>query len=295
MKKVKTVTEETINDTQEEIKDDERKADKFFHFFKNEENYVISLYKVRDRGKAELVEKYENQVPDMMKVREIWGGGTYKLYAHDFNNVLLDTAVIHVAQPPEEFALQNRVDEETILKKMMAYKQLFSGENNGNNEIILKMMEMQNQFSQSISSLIAKMNEKNLEVQLQMEKRFSELIEKQSSQKNGFSELIQAAEFINMIKGESGEQSLFEKIIGNPIFQNIASGFVENLNQPPKQIMSPQISSKEKPNLNIPQNFIDKLTRENKEKGIDNLIRVYKISKVQAETIVEEILKNKGL
>jgi hypothetical protein len=293
-KKVKTTTEEVIQDEPVREKEDtDRKGDRFFNYFREEENYVITLYRVKERGKIELVDKFENQVPDLLKIRENWGGGTYKLYAHDFENNFLDSTVIHVADVPEG-KISGGDNEETFLMKALKYKELLGGGNNNQNEIMLKMMEMQQQFTHSISQLMSKMNEKNLEAQLQIERRFTEVLEKQNVQRNGFGDLIQAAEFINMIKGDAGETSLFDKLIGNPIFQNIASGFVSNLqsNQVAPKNVTPhpaQIGE------GVPKEFIDKLTRENRDKGIENVMKAYKIPRDRAETIIDALLKNKGL
>ena len=291
-KKVKTTTEEIIDEPKDEMTDKDRKSERFFNFFKNEENFVISLYKVGERGKAGLIDKFENCVPDLLKIRDLWGGGTYKLYAHAFDGDLMDSTVVHVEEIPAGSSGGGFDNEEMVLQKALKYKELFGGSNN-NNDIMLKVIEMQSQFSQSITNLISKVNEKSLEAQLQMERRFAEMIEKQNVSKSGFPDLIQAVEFINMIKGDPAETSLIDKIIGNPVFQNIASSFVANAqsaNAPvPKQIE--QIST----NGEIPQEFINKLTLENKEKGIENVMKAYKIDRDRAVVIVDGILKSKGL
>lgn len=302
-KKVKTVTEEVINDEvlgEFDVKD--RKAERFFNFFKKEENYVIYLYKVKERGKAELVEKYESEVPDLLRVRDIWGGGTYKLYAHNFDNELIDTTVVHVASPPEGKNLSHYDNEEAVLQKALKYRELF-GQGTGNNEIMLKVIEMQAQFTQSINSLVSKMNEKNLESQIAMERRFVDMIESLQSKKNGFGDLIQAAEFINMIKGDGGEVSLLDKIISNPIFQNIAGQFISTASHTghavhtghAKQLPKVTVDGSAKKDSEIPQEFIDKITLENRHLGIENVIKAYKIPRDRAETIVDSILKSKGL
>ena len=308
MSKVKTkitTTEETL--PVDEIENDETvkevKANKFFNFFKNEENFTIHLYHTpkNGRGKQELIDKYENELPDMLEIRKTWGGGKFQLFAHDFNNKMIDSCTINVAELPE--GVKNNSDSnppqksrEDVINEIIQMKALFSGDDNSS-AMMIKIMEIQSQSQQQMSLMIATMSEKSMQQQIESERRFSQMIEKMGS-KNSVSEMVEIVSVIDSIRGEGGGSSLLDKVVSNPVVQNIAAGLLA----PPAGSPSPPyqpISTTEKPAKKLseyfPVEFINSLTIDKQQKAIEVIMEKAGKTEDEAKIIVDQLMREKDL
>lgn len=308
-KKKTTIARISSNDGGTEIKpltdsevDDlvkEKKSDRFLRYFKNEKDFTITVYKVGDRGKTSMCEVYENRVPDPINdIRRVWGGGQYKLYAHNFAEPpeLIDSCVLNLEPVPAGSAGAPAPHDlrKELLDDIVKMKTLF-GENGNSEKVMLMLLQMQGEHSKEINKLISDINKSSMENQIRMEQRFSDMLKEMTKQKSSISEITEIMSLVDEIRG-GGEKdsSMFEKVINNPLVQNVAAGLIQNPATPgtlPKKEIAPPVDVY----ALIPDDFKNKVTRENYAKAVEKIATNIGGDTNKAGEIVERILKERGL
>lgn len=295
MAKVITKPDEIEDDVKEEVNEEEvkeRKANKFFHYYKNAQDFTITIYRIKERGKRAFVDKFENSIPDLVDVKRNYGSGQYEFYAHDFSGKLKDTATIYIDENPIiNTAVKNdeNLTEEKFIQKIALYKSIL-GENQGNNnsEVLLKIMETQQKIASELSKVISDNNERVMKAMIESERRMIELT---SNKRSDLSDIKAMIEFIDDLRPDNRpeEKSLLENVLTSPITQNILTGLMAPSSTPVSLPEAPK-----KLSSFFPTEFIAKLNRETRQKAIEAINQ--KINNLtESEKIIDELLKEKGL
>lgn len=288
------------------------KYDKMLNYLReSQDGFIINVYRLGDRNKRSLVTTFENIQPDPIKdIQSVYGGGAYRFYLFVMDDkgkyVFKDTSDLTI-EPPlippindnSKFSGNSRAD---VLQEMRMMSEILGNtggqkDNSGMNDILIKMMENQN-----------KMSENFMKLQLDSERRMSEMIERMNSKKSNVAELLEIADAVNGLRGESGggEQSAIEKIINNPIVQPLLGNMMSSVMSPTVTTPEPVRQVEKKPDINeivsllvskMPSTYIESVTVENAQ---DKITKLYEDNKSQldlnlATLIITKILQNKGV
>jgi len=296
---------EVIEDPEEiEIQEDYFKDTKFTQllnqFKGSDDEFTCTIYRVGERNKRILVDVIDNEIPDPIKdLRDKHGGGKFRIYIHNPDKVLIDSADVNI----EERTIETKTPERSrrdILEELQMMSSMFQKEEKDNSkdtEILLKLMDMQ-----------TKQSERVIQMQMESEQRMQSLILEIQSKKSSLQEIAEIMTFIEGIKSDaqSEPQGTVEKILQHPITQSFLPMLMQNNTSPlpqtpnvpkelpvPKQTKTPSI---EEYVNSLPIAFKEKVTKENANKFIKQLHEKNKnkIDKVQAETIINIVLAEKG-
>lgn len=282
MSKDKKIKEDNIEIEEIEPEEKDRKTERFFSNLADQESFEITVYREGDRGKLELIEKYVNEIPDIISdIRNVYGGGTFRFYANRIEDgkiiERLDYTRTHIAEKinkseekkePENKSYSELVSNLTILKSLMP-------ESSGNNinEVLIAMMKTQNEISQNQTKMFNEQSERLMKFQLESEKRFSSMLEKMSEKKNPVGEIIETVHLIDSLRGSGdGDKSIIEKVLSSPLAVPILQNFLTKKDEKEidfKKFTPEPENGKTKIDImdyikSIPAEMREKITSENK-------------------------------
>lgn len=279
----------------------ETKFDNMLSYLREyDDDYYVTLYKKKDRNKRVMVTRFNNELPDPFDdIQQKFGGGEYRLIVHALSKdtgkyEMIDSADLNIegaditAQPAGQALSSNRQD---VINEIKSIGEIFgnvSRPEKNDNEILIKLMEMQNKISENM-----------MKAQQESERRITDLMIASQAKKPALAELMEIAESINSLRGDSEPQSAVEKILSNPMAQNAISVFLGNMNKnnnPPPPPAKPVKQIKDYIQL-LPPEYVAEVTKENAEIKVQELYENNKnvIDLPLATNIIVEILKSKGV
>lgn len=282
----------------------DRKWERFFNHFKDQNNFVITLYRDLERGAREALERYENRIPDFIEIRETFGAGKYTLYAHDFDWNFLNSATINIGEagkrpggaPAESLDAQ----KQQWLDELLKYKALFGGGSGGGNteHLILEMMKFQGQATQKMTEMISTVQENALKAQVEQEKRFAQLFQAQQGKKTELTEIMAVMDFVEKVRGGGGsDETLLEKVLTSPVTQAAVSYLTAPAAAPAVgAIPAPSGSAPAQKRVSdmVPKDFLAQVTPETKDQAIQAVLPHVGNDQARAAAIIEQILREKG-
>lgn len=158
-----------LTEDDNELREHEKKIERFFNDFNNIESFKIVLYKKDPTGKKRtIVTEFIDRRPDIINdIQQIYGGGSYEMYASkirpDGKTEFLDTVTFNLSEPINGVEKQSTTNddeaENRLLQRMSMMKEIISG--NQNNGIdMLKMLEMMNTFNMQMMNAQQKSEER---------------------------------------------------------------------------------------------------------------------------------------
>lgn len=266
-----------------------------------EEDFYITLYRLKERGKRVAITKFYNVLPDQFEdIQKKYGGGEYRLIVHakdksDGKYKMVDSADINIenietSQPTQQNNTPNR---EQFLQEVKTISEIFSShpksDSGNSNDLLMKLMDMQ-----------TKMTTDMMKFQQDSERRMTDMLMQMNSKKPALNEFLEIAETISMLKGESEPQSMTEKILSNPNIQPVLISGLNKLNSFFSSSPEEKQPVQEKPKAAdilklLPPEYIAKVNKENAEKMALILYEKNKnnIDMATASAIILEILKSK--
>lgn len=303
---------EETGDMPEITEDLSTKYDKMLNYLRESpDGFFINVYRLGDRNKRSFVTRFENIQPDPVKdIQAVYGGGNYRFYLFIIDEkgkyIFKDTSDLNIepplTPPVNDTVKASGTSRTDVLQEMRMMSEILGNtggqkESSGMNDILLKMMENQNHMSENF-----------MKMQLESERRMSEMIERMNSKKSNVTELLEIADAVNGLRGDSNsEKSVIEKIVDNPIFQPIIGNMMSGVMTPAVQpAPAPVPVEKAKPDVNtiidiviskMPQAYIESVNVENAEAKINKMVKDNpdSLDLNLATLIISKILQNKGV
>lgn len=287
---MKTIKEEI--EKNEIIENDENiKTNTFFKKFNpdGEEYFQISLYKIQDRNKRQWLNDYEKIIPTRNEIRDEYGAGTYWLYALDEKGNLLDSCQIHIGEPIKKDVLTHIPDRKEVINELKELLSVVQPQHQDNNKDLLKMIvEMNVKMNEKITELVLQMKESITKTQIESERKMFELIKEMQSKKTDIKDLLESMQILDELRGD--------KQTDNNEILDVIKMFSPAL-MPMLQNNVKITQQKQENSTNEFQQFYNSITKEN---ALTTAKMLYeknkeKLTEEQANTIIQEILKKKGL
>jgi hypothetical protein len=293
--KLKETIEEKIDEKFDEIKETiEEKNLKTNEFFKKfnpdgDEYFQISLYKIQDRNKRQWLNDYEKIIPTRNEIRDEYGAGTYWLYALDEKGNLLDSCQIHIGEPIKKDIPTHIPDRKEVINELKELLSVVQPQQQDNNKDLLKMIvEMNVKMNEKITELVLQMKESITKTQIESERKMFELIKEIQSKKTDIKDLLESMQILDELRGDKQNEN-------NEIL-DVIKMFSPAL-MPMLQNNLKITQQKQENTTNEFQQFYNSITKENALTMAKMLYEKNKekLTEEQANTIVQEILKQKGL
>jgi len=300
-----------INNPNEDeiIEQDNLKEPKPLRFFSKfipteGEDFHIIIYRLDPRNKQTYLDEYNNMMPSMSEIRELYGVGSYKIFAYNAAREMIDSCNINVgagAGTQTEIKNPAGVSKKEILEEMKQYKEILGdsghNDNSGISDVLIKLMDMQQKNTESTMRIVSEMKESLLKNQIESERKFFELLKSQEGKKGTVAEIMEVVEFVENIRG-TNENSLLEKIL--PYAQPLLSGVMGTKLLPEltgkKEKKEPAIDY-ETILKSIPEDFKKLVTKENKSEFSNKVYEGNKnlVTKEQCDILIDMILKERGI
>lgn len=276
------ILEQTTTDTDENIK-----TNTFFKKFNpdGDSYFQISLYKIQDRNKRQWLNDYEKLIPTRNEIRDEYGAGTYWLYALDENGNLLDSCQIHIGEPVKKETHQpvQNIDRKEIINELKELVSVIQPKDGTDKELLKMIIELNARTNEKMTELIMEIKESTTKAQIETEKRMIELIKEQGTKKNDLKELLESMQILDELRGDTPKETNEINDILKMFLPALQPMLQNNVKVTPKQ--------------NEFEQFANSVTRENADQMKKLLYEnnKTKLTQEQANTIVDTILKNKGL
>lgn len=311
----KTVNEKRLNDDDDEIEERQPKAIRFFSQFNDADfDYVVTLYRKDIRGKRVVVREYNNEIPSINSIQELFGGGEYTMYANRYENgksvEQIDTMSFNLADivkhpsSPDSVFKQDDMFSNDNLQKLAIMKQLFGKEENGSSEnmtnIMLKLAEMQNTSLLKMMEIQRQNETKTHEMITAFNDKMTNIIMEMKTNKPAIAEITEMFAVFNEISGnKSGETSPVDRLLEYaPLLMGNNQTVSQPIQQPANTYRVKQKTRAEEIDAvikRIPTHLVEKLTEENKEGVITFFYEKNKdvCSRQDIVDVVNEILRRK--